>query len=292
MINKQKSEKINIVVGLIANLALFVFKILAGIFGGSSALIADGVHSATDVTTDIAVLIGSRFWHNPPDENHAYGHGRIETAISFGIGIILGFTAIQLSADAICNLFADQHTPVHFWVFWVALTSIVLKELLFHYTIRVSKQTDSMALKANAWHHRTDSISSIPVAGAIYLSSVFPNLWWIDSVGVLLVSVFIFKTCYDIIKPAFTQLVDTGADKKIINNIESITLSVSGIRRINNIRTRYIGSSLIVDMKIEIDSKVSIDSADRLAVSAKKKLLDEMKELGDVSITVEPHSGG
>lgn len=289
MKSKQRIERINATTGLVINVFLFAMKLVAGVLGGSSALVADAVHSMTDVSTDIAVLIGSRYWHDPPDEQHTYGHGRIETIITFGIGIILGFTALQLTTKAITELISRDHHIVHFWIFWVAVSSIILKEVLFHYTLRVSRIMNSMALKANAWHHRTDSLSSVPVAFAIYLTSTFPDLWWVDSAGVLLVAVFIFKMCFDIVKPAFIQLVDTSADKKIIDEIEYKAYQIDGVKRVRRIRTRYVGSSLIAEMKINLDSNTTIQKADELVETIKKELMKEIIELNDISIIIVPY---
>ncbi|MEZ4812830.1 MAG: cation diffusion facilitator family transporter [Caldisericia bacterium] len=184
----QLIEKKAIVSGLIINIVLFFFKLIAGVLGGSAALVADSVHTVTDVTTDVAVLIGSKFWHSPADKNHTYGHGRIETAVAFGIGLILAFTSLQLIISASTNLISGSHTHTEFWTIWIAGLSICFKEAIFFYTLHASKITKSMALKANAWHHRADSISTIPVIIAIYLTSIYPGLWWVDPVGVLLVA--------------------------------------------------------------------------------------------------------
>jgi cation diffusion facilitator family transporter len=285
---KQQAEKRTIITGLVGNILMFIVKLFGGIVGRSSVLVADAIHTVTDVVTDIAVLVGSSHWHNPPDKDHAYGHGRIETVISFGIGLVLGFTAIQLSISAITNLFRGASVQTHFWVFWIAISSIIVKEIIFFYTLRVSKITDSMALRANAWHHRTDSLSSIPVAIAIYLTSYYPALWWVDPVGVLVVVGFILGASIDISKPAFIQLVDTGADEKIIELIRETSSEILEIKDIHNIRTRYIGSSLVADFHIEVDPGLTVEEGHNLAHEVHDLLLKKINKLSDVTVHIEP----
>ena len=262
---KQQAEKRTIITGLVGNILMFIVKLFGGIVGRSSVLVADAIHTVTDVVTDIAVLVGSSHWHNPPDKDHAYGHGRIETVISFGIGLVLGFTAIQLSISAITNLFRGASVQTHFWVFWIAISSIIVKEIIFFYTL-----------------------SSIPVAIAIYLTSYYPALWWVDPVGVLVVVGFILGASIDISKPAFMQLVDTGADEKIIELIRETSSEILEIKDIHNIRTRYIGSSLVADFHIEVDPELTVEEGHNLAHEVHDLLLKKINKLSDVTVHIEP----
>lgn len=145
-----------------------------------------------------------------------------------------------------------------------------------------------MALKANAWHHRTDSLSSIPVAVAIYLTAYFPSLWWVDSVGVLIISGFIFKACIGIVIPSFSQLVDTGADEKIIEKIKNIAAEIPEIMDIHNIRTRYINTSLIADFHIEVNPNFTVEQGHELSHRLYDLLISKIEKLSDVTVHIEP----
>ena len=206
-------------VGLVANLILTVFKIVAGYFGNSQTVIADGIHSLSDSVTDIAVIIGSSLWSAPPDEEHPHGHRRIETFITAVIGIALFAVAFGIGRNAIVTFNDPDEAPT--WVaFAAALISVIVKEALYQYTYRFGKSLKSSAVMANAWHHRSDAISSVPAAVAVIISMNLPAYPYIDNIGALLVSLFIVWTAFKISWDAILELTDIGADKAICESIE------------------------------------------------------------------------
>lgn len=285
-----KEEKRAILTGLAINVSLFFGKLIGGIVGFSPVLVADAIHTATDVATDVAVLVGARHWHKPADEDHKYGHERIETVVTLGIGVVLAFTAVQLSIDAVQKLISMEFMIPSFFTFWIAIGSIVIKEILFRYTVLIAKKTKSTALYANAWHHRTDSLSSIPVAIAILITQIWPSLVWVDSVGVLLVSLFILKAAYDISKPAFSDLIDTGVDAKTLEQIETITQSFKGVLETHHIRTRYVGNNVFVDMHVVVKSDMTIDESHALSHDIHDRLISDIHCVYDAIIHIEPES--
>ncbi|HOO96507.1 MAG TPA: cation diffusion facilitator family transporter [Caldisericia bacterium] len=283
-------EKRAIVSGLVLNVSLCVGKFVGGILGRSSVLIADGIHTATDIATDVAILIGSKHWHKPADDDHRYGHERIETVVTLGIGVVLAFTAIELSIDAVKKLVSGDFITPSFFTLWIALSSVVIKEALYRYTVNVGKKTGSTALIANAWHHRTDALSSIPVVLVILISQLWPSLVWLDSIGVILVSLFILKAAYDISKPAFSDLIDTGVDAKTLKQIETVTQSFENVLETHHIRTRYVGNNVYVDMHVVVKSDMTIDESHTLSHKIHDKLISDIHCVYDAIIHIEPES--
>ncbi|MGM0601638.1 MAG: cation diffusion facilitator family transporter, partial [Candidatus Rifleibacteriota bacterium] len=179
------------IAGMIVNILLACLKIFAGYTGQSQSVIADGFHSLTDCSTDIAVLIGLKYWNEPPDGCHPYGHRRIETITAAFIGIVLAIAGLLLCWQAIIKFRSGEFLIPCQTALFVALFSVVVKEVLYHWTMKVGKRVNSQALKANAWHHRTDSLSSIGVAVAIAFSIYSPEWAIMDSIAAFAVGIFI-----------------------------------------------------------------------------------------------------
>ncbi len=180
-------------VGLVANVVLATGKVTAGIVGGSAAVVADGVHSVSDLVTDLALLVGTHFWDQPPDEQHPHGHRRIETLVTAGIGFSLAAVGIGMGWRAITDFQAPRLAPTTSIALVAALVSVVVKEWLFRWTRVQGELADSPALVANAWHHRSDAFSSIPAVVAVATEMVFPDMVSVDRIGVLAICVFSFS---------------------------------------------------------------------------------------------------
>mgnify|MGYP001814710859 FL=1 len=198
-------------VGLWVNLFLAAIKFTAGLYGRSQALVADAIHSLTDLTTDIAVIAGSHYWSRPPDENHPYGHRRLETLVTVFIGLVLIAAGIGIGWKAISAL-QEKQTAAPGWIaVFAALLSIVCKESIYRWTAATGRRVKSPALAANAWHHRTDALSSLPVLIAVAGARVFPSWSFLDRVGAVIVSIFILHASIKIIWPGISELIDVGA---------------------------------------------------------------------------------
>jgi cation diffusion facilitator family transporter len=219
-------------VGLWVNLFLAAIKFTAGIYGKSQALVADAIHSLTDLTTDIAVIAGSHYWSRPPDENHPYGHRRLETLVTVFIGVVLIAAGIGIGWKAISAL-QEKHASIYRW------------------TAMTGRRVKSAALAANAWHHRTDAFSSIPVLIAVAGARVFPSWSFLDHLGAVVVSIFILHASIKIIWPGLSELIDVGAPKETRKKIRDIALKNEGVLQVHDIRTRYISSSIQVDLHID-----------------------------------------
>ncbi len=275
-------------IGLMINLFLAGLKFIVGFIGASQAVIADAIHSLSDMTTDFAVLWGMKLWSAPPDEDHPYGHGRIETVITATIGIILALVAIEISYKAVITL----RDPLLRQPSWIAITgpalSILFKEFLYRWTVTVGKRTKSSAVIANAWHHRSDALSSMPALLAVAISVINPEWAFVDHIGAIIVSIFILKVSWDIIIPSFAELIDRGATRKERARICQVVVNVSGVKGVHAIRTRKAGSNIHVDLHIEVDSTITVKEGHDIAEDVKKELLAKGPDILDVVVHVEP----
>ena len=276
-------------VGLLCNLTLAAAKAAAGIFGHSQAVLADALHSLTDSITDVAVILGVRYWTAPADEDHPHGHGRIETLITVVIGLVVGTVAIGMGTHAIRGLRnAPEAAPTGIALV-VALISIVVKEVLYQWTKKVGREVRSPALEANAWHHRSDAISSIPAAAAVGVALIAPDWAMVDRVGAVVVCLLILQVSWRILRPALDQLIDAGAPASARRYIEKLALEVDGVEAAHAVRTRYVGSDLAVDLHVEVDGGLSVGEGHLIAVAVRRKLVEEGPDVTDALVQIEPH---
>ena len=276
-------------VGLLCNLALAAAKAAAGILGHSQAVLADALHSLTDSVTDIAVILGVRFWTAPADEDHPHGHGRIETLITVVIGLAVGAAAVGMGVQAIRGLRHDPGTAPTAIALVVALVSVVVKEVLYRWTAKVGREVRSPALVANAWHHRSDAISSIPAAVAVAVTLIDPGWAVVDRVGAVVVCLLILQASWRILRPAIDQLIDAGAPASDRSRIEELALQVDGVEAAHAVRTRYVGADLAVDLHVEVDGGLSVGEGHSIAVAVRRKLIEEGPNVIDALVQIEPH---
>jgi cation diffusion facilitator family transporter len=275
-------------VGLVVNLFLAAIKFIAGIYGRSQALVADAIHSLTDLTTDIAVIAGSHYWSRPPDENHPYGHRRLETLVTVFIGVVLIAAGIGIGWKAISALQEKHAAPPEWIAVFAALLSIGCKESIYRWTAITGRRVKSAALAANAWHHRTDAISSIPVLIAVAGAKIAPAWSFLDKVGAVIVSIFILHASIKVIWPAISELIDVGAPTEICRKIENIALKNEGVLQVHDIRTRYISSSIQVDLHIVVEGLITVREGHDIADDVKARLIDSIPEVLDVIVHVDP----
>ena len=275
-------------IGLFVNLFLSGLKFVAGVYGRSQALIADAVHSLSDSTTDIAVIAGSHYWSRPPDEDHPYGHRRLETVVSVFIGVVLIAAGSGIGWQALSTLHEKHGSPPGWIAVLAAFVSIVFKELIYRWTAAAGRRVKSSALAANAWHHRTDAISSLPVLVAVGGAKLFPSWSFLDHVGAAVVSLFILHAAIKIIWPGISELIDVGAPKEIQKKIKTITLKNSGVKEVHKIRTRYISTSIQVDMHIVVDGTITVREGHGIADDVKDRIIAEIPEVLDVIVHVDP----
>ena len=277
-------------IGMLANILLSVIKFAAGIIGHSQAVVADAVHSLSDLSTDIAVLVGVRFWTAPADESHPHGHRRIETLVTALIGAILALIGLGLGYRALATLRHPAGSPPTWIAFIAAVVCIASKEVLYRRTAAVGKRVRSSAVIANAWHHRSDALSSVPAALAVLGTQLFPEWSFLDHMGAVVVSLFILKAAWKITRPALGELVDEAAPERVRENIERVALATPGVKHVHALRTRYVGSALQVDLHVNVDRQITVHEGHEIAEQVQRHLLAEEPDVVDVVVHIEPYA--
>lgn len=284
------SVKRTTLLGLAVNVFLSIIKFMLGMLGNSQALIADAVHSLSDLTTDVAVIFGAGIWSKRPDRNHPYGHTRIETIVTGGIGIMLLFAAAGIGYNALAAIQHDHTAEQPGWIaFWGALLSIILKEFLYRWTLKQGRKYTSRALIANAWHHRTDALSSIPVALAVVVSVLYRKLSFIDHIAAFAVSLFILYAGGKILKSVIEEISETGASPTYLKKIEEIVLNVEGVRSVHALRSRRMGSGWFIDLHVQVDPDLPVRQGHEISQAVEDSLIENGPEIYDVIVHIEPY---
>jgi cation diffusion facilitator family transporter len=288
MTESAKAGRSVTLVGVLVNAFLILFKFLAGVFGQSQALIADAFHSASDLFTDFVVLLGLRIGRKAPDERHPFGHARIETLASAIVGIALIATALCLGIKAIWNIY--HHTEYH--PTWLALVgagvSIALKEALYHYTIRIGRRIKSLAIVANAWHQRSDALSSVAVLLGVAGARIKPSWHILDSLAALLVSFFIVKVGLDILRNTFREFTDTAPQPETLNKITDCIQTVEGVIDTHDLRVRTSGGLYQMETHIVVDGQLTVAEGHRIAKAVEICLAEEISDVDRVIVHVDP----
>jgi len=275
--------------GLVVNLLLAAFKFVCGLMGASQALVADSVHSLSDCSTDLAILIGVRYWCAPADADHPHGHRKIETVITVVISLVLTTVAVGLAYKSLVTM-RNQHAAVPGWTaLAAALVSIAVKEAVYRRTMAAGRRIRSSAVIANAWHHRSDALSSVPVALAVIGARINPDWVFLDHVGAVVVAVFILGAAWRTGLPALKHLVDAGAPAKDLEQIIGIALGVESVRHVHAVRTRYVGSRLAVDLHVKVDGNLTVREGHEISETVKEELLAKGPDLVDVVVHLEPY---
>lgn len=284
---RQKAMRNTSLVGALVNATLTFGKIIFGFIGHSHALLADGLHSLADLSTDLMVWFAAKYSNQPADQEHPYGHGRIETAFTVLLGVVLMVTAAGIMWDAGKRLLEPETLliPTQI-VLWVAALSIAANEWLYHYTMRAAKQTKSSLLAANAWHHRSDAISSIVVFIGVGGSLLgFPYL---DAFAALAVAVMIVKIGWDQTWSAVRELIDTGLEPQKIKAIKRVIKQVEGVKSMHMLRSRRMAGTSLIDVHIEVDSHLSVSEGHHIGDYVRMRLMEEHESIGDVMIHIDP----
>ena len=274
--------------GFVVNVGLSVFKVAAGLLGNSHAVVADGVHSLTDTVTDVAVIAGSYFWAKPADSMHPYGHKRLETTVSIFIGVVLLVAGIGIGWRALYDFMEGTVSRPGVIALAAAAVSILCKEGLYRWTRMVSERVNSVSLAANAWHHRLDALSSIPVLIAVGVTILHPPWAFLDHVAAVLVAVLVAGAALKIILNGFKELVDQGAPRETCLRIRDIAMADEKVRDVYNIRTRYAGNSLQVDLHVAVDGDLSVHEGHRIADNVKRRIIEAGPHVIDVIVHIEP----
>ena len=287
---EEKAKKIRGVTWLstVINILLTAAKITVGILGGSQALVADGVHSLSDFATDGAILLGSRFWSKEPDKHHPYGHGRIETMVTVGISVVLCTAALGIAIEAVKTFTEASDSAPGILVMAVALFSVGIKEFLYRITKKTGERLASSALIANAWHHRTDAISSIPVFVAALVVRFFPQYYFLDNIAAIIVAVLLIKAAWDIVKPSLSELMEAQIHEDIVETLNKLEDKYPGVYEFHKIRVRSVGGAHYAELHMLTDGETTVKVAHAITDNIKSDLLAAHDDLHDVTIHVEP----
>lgn len=280
-------------IGSAVNAILIAAKFAAGAAGRSSAMIADAVHSLSDFITDIIVLVFVKLSGKPQDAGHDYGHGKYETFATMIIGLLLAAAGAVLFVDGagkvVGSLRGESLPRPSMLALAVAAASILSKEALYRYTVRKGAEYESRALTANAWHHRSDAISSIGtlagVAGAMFLGERWRIL---DPLAAIVVSMFIAKAGYHIMRPSIDELLESSLPEEHEKEIGRIILSVPGVRNIHNLRTRRIGNGIAIDVHARMNAAITLTEAHSIAHEAERLLKQQYGPGTWINIHMEP----
>jgi cation diffusion facilitator family transporter len=282
------------IVGAIVNIVLILFKFAAGILGRSSAMIADAFHSLSDLITDVVIIAFVKISHKPKDKDHNYGHGKFETLATLIIGIVLLVVGVGIAWSGITDIVGviqgkTLETPGMIALIAAAL-SIVSKEILYRYTAAYGRKLNSDLVIANAWHHRSDALSSIAtligIGGAILLGSKWVIL---DPLAALFVSFFILKIAFDLMKPCLDELLEKSLPEDVENEILSIVNSFEDVNEPHNLRTRKIGNYYAIEFHVRMDGKTSLQDSHTLVSKIEVKLKERYGENTHIIIHVEPN---
>lgn len=280
-------------VGFVVNLILSAAKLAAGILGRSGAMVADAIHSFSDMATDIVVIVFARISSKPKDDGHDYGHGKYETLATTIISLALaavGIGILSSSIGSIRTILEGGTLPRPGAVALVAaVVSIVAKEILYRYTVRVGRRIDSPSVIANAWHHRSDALSSLGTLAGIGCAYFLGEKWRIaDPIAALLVAVFIFKIALDLIRTGLGELLEKSLPADVEQEILSIVTANPEIRSPHNLRTRRIGASIAIEVHVRVDGAMSVAHSHALTVDIEHRLRARFGAGTMIAIHVEP----
>ncbi|MCX7957135.1 MAG: cation diffusion facilitator family transporter [Endomicrobia bacterium] len=275
------------IIGLIVNFFLVLIKFIAGIVGKSQTMIADALHSLSDGIATMTVYFSLSFSQKPPDENHPYGHGNIEVLTATFVAILMLLTGIFLGHAAIHTIIHKHYTTPENITIYIALLSIIIKELLYRYTFFVGKNMNSPMLIANAYDHRSDAFSSVGALIAITATKL--NLKIMDAVGSIIISIFILKMAVDILKENTSIIMNASPPEKTQNEINQIISSVKGVYRSQSTKIHRVGRCLYIETEIYVDKELTLQEAHKIAEEVKNVLKAYNSQIKDISVHVEPY---
>lgn len=271
------------------NVVLAIIKILTGIFGNSYALIADALESTTDIFSSLLVLFGLKYTNKPADKNHPYGHGKAEPLITFIVVGILITSATIIAYESINNIQTPHELP-QYWTLFVLIPLIIWKEISFQIVMKKAKESNSSSLKADAWHHRTDAITSVAALIGITIALIFgKGFETADDWAALFASGFIIYNSYKIFRPALGEIMDEHFYDDLIEDIRKVSLTVNGIIATEKCFIRKAGMKFHVDLHAVVDATITVKQGHDLAHQLKDTLRKEIPQLGHVLIHVEPN---
>lgn len=281
-------------VGIIVNILLTILKTIGGILSGSRALLADALHSASDIVGSIVILFAVKVAVRPPDEEHPYGHGKAENVGSVIIALLLIVVGLEISISSTKVFFGETPTAPSKIALIVILISILIKEILFYYKYILGKKYNSTALISEAWHHRSDSLSSLAAligVGAAMLGDYlgWPLLIYGDALAGIVVSIIVIRVGYMLAKESFVIMMEKVLNDEDTQKYKDTVTSIQGVLRIDQMHARTHGSYVIIDIKLSVDPYITVEEGHTIAKEVKQQLLDNHKDIEDVLVHINPY---
>lgn len=280
-----QAKKVTLI-GALINAILGFVKLIGGYLFHSHALVADGIHSFSDLFTDVMVLFASKYGSADADETHPYGHQRIETAATLLVSLLLILAGFGIAWDSIDELMKGKHVLPDWLTLPIICFSILANELLFHYTQLIGRRINSQLIIANAWHHRSDAASSIVVL--IGLIGSLAGFTYLDALAAVLVGLMIVKMGWDYGWNSVKELVDTAVDSELLLQIEQVIQQVDGVQKIHQLRSRFMGSDVLIDVHILVSPQISVSEGHYIAQHVHRALVDQIASISDVIVHVDP----
>lgn len=286
---RYEATKQTAIVGALVNLLLAVSKTIIGIVGQSQSLVADGVHSLSDLMSDALVYFAARHARHDPDPEHPYGHGRFETMATMLLGSFLALVAAGIIWDAFERMFSPEKllvpTPI---TLFAAGFSILANEWLYRYTMKVGNEVNSDMIRANAWHHRSDAASSVAVL--VGVSGTMAGLPYLDAVAAVAVGTLIAKVAWELGWGAVQELVDVGLDEERVAEIRKTILSVGGVVDFHLLRTRSLGKHASLDVHVQVEPRLSVSEGHMISLEIEERIKAEIDEIEDVTVHIDPEA--
>ena len=283
----QQGRRVTLV-GVVVNAFLIAIKFLGGYWGHSQALIADAIHSVSDLFTDAVVLVGLRLGNKAPDQDHPFGHARYETLASALVGLTLLGAAAFVALDAIRGFGVHHGTHPGPAALIIAALSLVSKEALYQYTVRVGRRINSPAVQANAWHHRSDALSSVVVFAGVAAAMIKPTWHVFDSAAALVVAVFITWAALKILRGSVMELTDTAPGPEVLGRITACAGSVPGVVGVHDIKVRSSGGRYHMEIHVEVPSEMTVGQGHGIAKEVEQCLVNDIEDVERVIVHVDP----
>lgn len=295
-VDYREGERITIIC-IAGNIVLSLFKLLAGIFGNSKAMVADALHSFSDIIATTVVYIGIKVAKKPVDREHPYGHGKVEPIAAAFVGVTLVLAAFLIIRGMVESIVFHSFTTPSIMALVAAIISIIVKETMYRVTYAAGRRINSESIIADAWHHRSDAYSSIGTLFGISMSILGKRLGihlfeYFDPIAGAIVACMIFKIAYDILKHSIKRLMDSSPGNEKIRLVREIASSIGGVISVPWIKARYIGQHVFVDMSVEVDGVITVEDGHDIADKVRERVLEEIKDVYEVLVHVEPVRAG
>ena len=282
------------IIGMVANVILAIINGIGGVLGDSRALIADALPSASDVISSIAVLVGGRAAQKPPDSEHPYGHGKAENIATLIVSMLLIVVGFEILMDAVSAIWSNAKQSTHPLALYIVVFSIIVKEALFQYKNRLGKKIKSQAIIADAWHHRSDAISSVVALVGIGLAMIgdryqISYLTYFDPIAGAIIAGIIMWMGFSLGKEAVRISLEIVLDEAETEKFNQTVKQVNGVKRIDSLHARSHGSYVIIDTKISVDPTITVDEGHAISARVKEILMNHFEEVHDVHVHVNPY---